>query len=1611
MDPMLSAPHARCNCRQPGYAFVKCPALYYGSYYPGTDILTQDKKFCPSCFCFVCDVEASKCEVWEKHCIADDTSQYWADMRTKERNTQAMEKLMNAEGLPRFMRGLPKEMEAHVLTQAQSDYRPEIRVTKPAPVASWPRLAGHLEFLLPRCVLHTHTDLPVNAALTSYFDINEGARPLLMDRAGKMKTSCEEVIRSLTSLQQAGCLQITWTVNHVEKPGFTAAVTEKLAQLAEHRPVTFDLKRKYVPPPQYREQRKVYEDRPAQAEGNSEWWKNVKCMACKPGPTAGHAAVSGHARPDSALTAAMSNNDYRTHSKENCCWMRAEIHFEKKLLDSTWHRKQLKDLMQGMVKNDFRADELIHSAELAAASPFPGLKAAADALLAAKKHKEAIVAYTKALAVPVRHRSASEAERKLCLTHRAQARLETGDMERAEDDCTLVLTKDRHCAQALHMYGKVLGQRSQQTASRLSVAERGLEMAAARAAVRCALVEDPENAEFLASLDSLNSGGASAPSGRAATTAAELQGLAFDELMDKAELLGVDDYELDRCIISESNADVIALIVAKTEEQAAAEEQATRRAAAASSASVKKRLTVTVTNTLEKTVELYVVGTQKEMDSVIPTVGNGHRWTDATKTVAKLDRKMTDPGGYANGVHGRFGYRGAYRSPTYNSNTDPKTDLGITFRPNSSPPEIMAVDQNSEWCKTHKLKPGMKLSAVSKSTGYAYDTYVCSHGDDPAYCFPTKNKTHQQVMAHIRSHKRPIILVFCTASTAAKKHLGTLQAASSSSSSSSINRGIAEPRTVLMGMEGAKLVAEVAGKPVMNDDSLTFTDGDLDLYICQTHKKAQKKKAGNLWAKFCKQRVADRFKLIDSTVLATTEGELLDQHIQAIHNPAELINRYQYTNLRTLQDSPRFGLSEGYVDKATGATRQLAENPPQLAVTLRNYQSQAVQWMLDHEARSSISEPFWAEVPMAVSSLRRPANQVSVDLQPTTPSPTEGKLWYCHISGKIAETPPEGAVGGILAEEMGMGKTVEVLGLLGLTADAMRQWRQARPAGDRPRGGTLICCPVSLYGQWKAEIRSKLHKDHQMSIYDYHTGRRFDPELIAKADIVLTCYSIMNREEGGVKLKGREPFTCPLKNIDWYRVVLDECHAIKEAGTQQSKMACSLETRRRWAVTGTVMQTKHDDIAPLYQFLRMEPFDTAAGWKEAMYTHSAARRNHNSGIALTLLSQVMKHTVMRHTKTQVFEGEEILKLPGRTQCVRLLKMSDEEAQLYEELERRAKRSFAGVKDVQRETLKVISLLLPLRMLASSSANLEAKHVSEEGDAANPEERAYTEKELVQLLQTTGRKLSKTQAEAVAVEMQSSTASCSVCLDTVESPTSTACGHVFCHECISGVVHSTPGDTAPCPICRVPVKDSTLLRLAPKPVLSSSGGTEGSSEDKVFEKLLAQTQGKRSTKVTALLASLHEMRRTEPKAKAVVFTSFAKTHKETVQALKAANFGVVEIRGNMTQKARSKALESFIADDSVSIFALSLRSGAVGLTLTAASRCFLMEPCVNEGTELQVRASLALAPLPLIWPYKSDKSLCGTGCQPYPSHGTDEACHYRDSGKRGHCGGAPARATQ
>jgi hypothetical protein len=56
--------------------------------------------------------------------------------------------------------------------------------------------------------------------------------------AGTVGARTKALMTSLTALQRSGCIQITWTVHHVERPGAGADFQSKMRDLCEHRPVT-----------------------------------------------------------------------------------------------------------------------------------------------------------------------------------------------------------------------------------------------------------------------------------------------------------------------------------------------------------------------------------------------------------------------------------------------------------------------------------------------------------------------------------------------------------------------------------------------------------------------------------------------------------------------------------------------------------------------------------------------------------------------------------------------------------------------------------------------------------------------------------------------------------------------------------------------------------------------------------------------------------------------------------------------------------------------------------------------------------------------------------------------------------------------------------------------------------------------------------------------------------------------------------------------------------------------------------------------------------------------------------------------------------------------------
>lgn len=52
---------------------------------------------------------------------------------------------------------------------------------------------------------------------------------------------------------------------------------------------------------------------------------------------------------------------------------------------------------------------------------------------------------------------------------------------------------------------------------------------------------------------------------------------------------------------------------------------------------------------------------------------------------------------------------------------------------------------------------------------------------------------------------------------------------------------------------------------------------------------------------------------------------------------------------------------------------------------------------------------------------------------------------------------------------------------------------------------------------------------------------------------------------------------------------------------------------------------------------------------------------------------------------------------------------------------------------------------------------------------------------------------------------------------------------------------------------------------------------------------------------------------------------------------------VRLDGSMSLDQRKAIIEKFTTDPTVSVFLMSLKAGGVAINLTAASRCFLMDP--------------------------------------------------------------------
>mmetsp|Transcript_26940 Transcript_26940/g.77684 ORF Transcript_26940/g.77684 Transcript_26940/m.77684 type:complete len:504 (+) Transcript_26940:154-1665(+) len=108
-----------------------------------------------------------------------------------------------------------------------------------------------------------------------------------------------------------------------------------------------------------------------------------------------------------------------------------------------------------------------------------------------------------------------------------------------------------------------------------------------------------------------------------------------------------------------------------------------------------------------------------------------------------------------------------------------------------------------------------------------------------------------------------------------------------------------------------------------------------------------------------------------------------------------------------------------------------------------------------------------------------------------------------------------------------------------------------------------------------------------------------------------------------------------------------------------------------------------------------------------------------------------------------------------------------------------------------------------------------------------------------------------------------------------------------------------------------------------------------------------------SKLALLCSDLQTLRSKEPSLRAVVFTQSRDTHVEVINAVRQSGFEVLEFSGSTSAKKRDESIRNFQAKSTrPALFVNTMRAGNVGITLTAASRVYLMEPCLDPAVEVQ-----------------------------------------------------------
>jgi superfamily II DNA or RNA helicase len=155
----------------------------------------------------------------------------------------------------------------------------------------------------------------------------------------------------------------------------------------------------------------------------------------------------------------------------------------------------------------------------------------------------------------------------------------------------------------------------------------------------------------------------------------------------------------------------------------------------------------------------------------------------------------------------------------------------------------------------------------------------------------------------------------------------------------------------------------------------------------------------------------------------------------------------------------------------------------------------------------------------------------------------------------------------LLADDMGLGKTVQALAALRILC-LQRKVERA-----------LLLVPASLADQWRREAAKWAPELRTIVIRGSPRDRAW--QWRATSHLTIVSYETFRADF-------TENPSSPPRLHRWDLVILDEAQRIKNRGVEAAREAKRLERRRSWAMTGTPLENKEDDLASIMEFVDHE---------------------------------------------------------------------------------------------------------------------------------------------------------------------------------------------------------------------------------------------------------------------------------------------------------------------------------------------------------------------------------------------------------------------------------------